>query len=401
MPSRSKTGARPRSSRPRSDTRGTKRPGVKKVPTAVKRTSRKGTLTRRKTPPPARRSPTRAPAPRTLTRSPALWWREPLKESALADASPGEREVLIAQERALKTEQLKERIQTLRKYSTAFEASDGYSLRTSDIVRLPASKLKKVERAFQALRRAQSHPHVEFVAKSDQQRIAAKRRAGEILPGQKRFLIHHGDARLARAEWVDGDIQITTSVKGGEIYERIYLFPKRPRSWPQVVRQTQALMRRGMRTGNYKILNSLYGAIGELVSIDKLEDSLEQFYSTYSRWLAGTILGWVWMGTSLDEARTRQRKQKTQAERFQEQRKMLQQRESDRMRRRLGMKVPKRQRRIVFYVLYQGSVVSRRYDTRKEAEQYISRALWMSRGAREASDYEISERYARVRGATE
>lgn len=379
MPSRSKTGTRPRSPRTRPRTRVSKRSGSKRVPVKVKR-----------------KSP-------DLVQRPAKWWREPLPLPALSDAGPDEREALIAQERVLKTEQLKERLRTLRKYSSAFDPSKGYTLRTSEIIRLPLAKLRKLDRAWQALQRAQSHPYVEFHARTPKQKKAAKQRAGEILPDQKVFLIHHGDARLARAEWVDGEIQITTTVKGGEIYERIYLFKKRPRSWNQVQSNTRALMRRGMRTGNYKILNSLYGPIGELVSLDKLEDSLEQFFATYSRWLAGTILGWVWMGTSLDSARERQRKQKTQAERFQEQRKLRQQRESDRLRRRLGMRVPKRRdnRRIVFYVAYRGSVVSRRYDTRREAQDYISRALMMSRGLREARDYEIIERFARIRGATE
>lgn len=321
MPTRSKKGARPRSSRTRPITRPTKRAGSKTVPEKVKRITT------------------------DLVQRPAQWWREPLKESALRDAGPDERAALIAQERVLKTAQLKERLRTLRRYSSAFDPSEGYTLRTSEIIRLPLRKLKRLDLAWQSLQRAQSRPYVEFKARTPKQKKAAKQRAGEIVPGQKVFLIHHGDARTARAEWKDGQIQVTTTVKGGEIYERIYYFEKRPRSWEQVQANTRALMRRGMRTGNYKILNSLYGPIGELVSLDKLEDSLEQFYATYNKWLAGTILGWVWMGTSLDSARQRQRKQKTQAERFQEQRKIIRQKESDRMRRRLGMKVPKRRKR--------------------------------------------------------
>jgi hypothetical protein len=280
-----------------------------------------------------------------LVPRPARWWREPLPATKLADVGPDEASFLIAQERLLKTEQLKEQLRTLRRYSNAFGAAQGFPLQTTKLIRLPDAKLKRLKRAYQALQRAQSQPYVEFTARTPKQKTAGRQRAGEILPQQKRFLIHHGDARLARADWIDGEIQITTTVKGGEIYERIYLFRKRARSWHSVVVQTQALMKRGMRTGNYKILNSLYGPIGELVSLDKLIDSLEQFFSTYNRWLAGTILGWVWMGTSLDVARKRQRRQKTQAERFQDQRRLLLQREQDLVKRRLGMKVPRRRKR--------------------------------------------------------
>lgn len=335
-----------------------------------------------------------------LVGRPGKWWRDPLSPSKLAGAGPDEREVLIAQERVLRTEQLKERLRTLRQFSSAFDASKGYPLRTSELIRLPIAKLRKLNKAYESLRRAQSQPYVTFHAKTEKQRQAARQRAGQILPEQKVFLIHHGDARRARAEWKDGTIQITTAVTGGEIYERMYLFDRRPRSWKQVVSFTRDHMRRGVKYGNYKILNSLYGPIGELVESDRLLESLDQFYSTYSQWLAGTILGWIWMGTSVDAARKKQRRQKTQAERFQERRKELRQREQDLLRRRLGMKTPQRRakRRLVYFVTYGGSVVSRPLASRELAQQMIRRSLAASFGRRQQRDYRIQRKIIRVRG---
>lgn len=331
---------------------------------------------------------------------PGKWWREPLSPSQLQDAGPDEREVLIAQERVLRTEQLKERLRTLRQFSSAFDASKGYPLRTSELIRLPLAKLRKLNKAYESLRRAQSHPYVTFHAKTEKQKAAARRRAGEILPEQKVFLIHHSDARRARAEWKDGVIQITTTVTGGELYERMYLFERRPRSWQQVTTYTQALMRRDMKYGYYKILNSLYGPIGDLVESDRLLENLDQFFSTYNRWLAGTILGWVWMGTSVDVSRKKQRRQKTLAERFQERRKEARQREQDLLKRRLGMKTPQRRakRRLVYFVTYRGSVVSRPLASRELALQMIRRSLAASFGRRQQRDYRIQRKIIRVRG---
>lgn len=287
----------------------------------------------------------KVPAPTKKIQRPGRWWRTPLPAEKLKDLPSDEAAFLVAQERLLKTEQLKDQLRELRAYSSDFDAAKGFPLREADLIRLAPAKLRKIKRAYATLKHAQSQPFVTFSPKTTKQKRAAKLRAGEILPGQRKFLIHHGDARLAQAEWKDGEIQITTRVKGGEIYERIYFFPRRPRSWKEVIRETKALQRRGMRSGYYKIYNTVYGPIGELVDIDALVDALEQFFSTYNKWLAGTILGWVWMSTSIDVARKKQRKHKTTAERFQEQRKALAQREQDRLKRRLGIKVPKRRRR--------------------------------------------------------
>lgn len=285
------------------------------------------------------------PSPTKKIQRPGRWWRTPLPAEKLRDLPTDEAAFLVAQERLLRTENLKEQLRELRAFSSDFDAAKGFPLKDADLIRLPSAKLRKIKRAHATLKHAQSQPFITFTPKTPKQKRAAKKRAGVILPGQRKFIIHHGDARLARAEWTDGEIQVTTRVKGGELFERIYYFPRTPRSWKEVIRETKALQRRGMRSGYYKIFNTVYGPIGELVDIDALVDALEQFFSTYNKWLAGTILGWVWISNSIDVARKKQRRHKTTAERFQDQRKLLAQREQDRLKRRLGMKVPKRRKR--------------------------------------------------------
>lgn len=322
-------------------TRNGRRDRSRKPPRRAKRPAIK--LTRSgKVPQPLKKRARTSRARKVLIPRPGAWWRTPIAAEKLRDLPPDEAALLIAQERMLRTERVKDTIRELRQFSSDFDAENGYPLDDRKLIRIPAAKIRKLRRAHETLKRATSHPFVTFTPKTKKQKKSAEGRAGKILPGQRKFIIHHSDARSAKAEWKDGEIQITTTVKGGQIFERIYLFRRKPRRWSDVVRFTKDLMRRGMRTGYYKIYNSVYGPIGELVSIDALIDSLEQFFSTYNKWLAGTIKGWVWMSTSLDVARTKQRRQKTTAERFQERRKELQQQEQDRLKRRLGMRVPKR-----------------------------------------------------------
>lgn len=269
---------------------------------------------------------------RILTQRPARWWREPIEARKLAGLDSEEAHYLIAQERLLKTEQLKEQIRKLRQYSTEFGPAQGYTLSELELIRLPAAKLRKLKRAHESLQRALSQPSVEFTARTKKQKEAAKKRAGEIIPGQKRFVIHHGDAARAKAEWKGGEIQIKTTVKGGELYETIYYFPRKPRRWSDVIKYTEQIQRRGMRTGIYKIFNTLYGPIGMPVSQPRLVEALEDYFSTYSKWLAGTILGWVWMGTSVDKVVRKERKRLAAAERF----KMVREHKAYKERRRIA-----------------------------------------------------------------
>lgn len=325
MPARK--GARDRSRKP-SRAHSKRSPSGKRVSNKQVPAPKRG----KKSAPP---KPVRAQRP-TFTQRPGAWWREPIDKRKLSGLGEDEARFLVEQERLLKTELLKEQIRTLRQYSTEFDAADGYPLTTSELIRIPATKLRKLRRAHESLQRAKSQPNVEISARTKKQKKTAKQRAGEIIPGQKRFLIHHGDAAKAKAVWKDGEIEIKTTVKGGEIYERIYYFPRRPRTWGDVKRMTADLQRRGMRTGIYKVFNTLYGPIGQPVQLSKLQEALEDFFGTYSKWLAGTILGWIWIGTSIDSSLKRERRRLAAAERFKMTREFKAYKERRRIEERLG-----------------------------------------------------------------
>lgn len=282
------------------------------------------------------------PAKIAVSKAPpvAAFYREPVAERKLIGLPPKEARHVVAQERAYKVAKLKEDIETLRRIFGGFEARDGYPLTTEKLIRLPAAKLDRIRKYMEQYRRATSVPTVQFTPKTYAERRAAIQRAGLLGLKQKVFFIHHSDARIATARYVKdekggdrwGTIEIVTQAKGGVIRERIYYFPHRPRSWDDVVSYTEELLEAGMLSGFYKIFNSIYGPIGDLVEREKLIETLEGFYSTYNAWLAGTILGWVWLGTSYDDAADKQEKQRTTAQRFQEARAKVAKREAKAMR---------------------------------------------------------------------
>jgi hypothetical protein len=275
---------------------------------------------------------------------PARWWREPIDPKKLEGLSEDEAHVYIVQERGLRVAQLQEKIRTLRKFSNDFTAANGYPLQSHDLVRLHPSRYKKLNAAYQQIRNAQSRPHVFYQPRSKRQRAAAQRLAGELIPNQKIFVIHHGNAERGSAKFdpETGEIQVATTVKGGELYQIIYRMPKRPKSWRQVKTFTRQLKKRGMKYGRYRLFTDLYGPIGTTYELSTLEDGIDEFFATYSKYMSTTVLGWLWVGTSLDKARRHVRRAKSTAERFQEARERMEQQREDRVKRQLGIRVPKR-----------------------------------------------------------
>lgn len=280
------------------------------------------------------------PHPVKITR-PARWWRDPLTPARMRDlreSGAGEDEIAVirAQERQLKTELIKNQIRELRKYSRDFEASAGYRLKDNELIRLHPSKLKKLKDAHEQIVRAKGQPYLEVRPRSQRQEKDTLKRAGKILPGQKVYFLHGVSTKDAETKFTDGRLQIVHKVRGGEIHDINYYFPRKPRSWGEVKKFTRELQRRGMKTGNYKLLNSLYGSIGGLVSRDQMLEQLDEYFGTYNKFMAGTILGWRWYGTSLDKARGKQRREKTTAERFKETRDFLARKEKRKIEEKLG-----------------------------------------------------------------
>lgn len=255
---------------------------------------------------------------RTLIPRPSKWYREPIAPDRLALIDEREQPTFIAQERILRLEKLKQKIRDLRKYSNDFSAANGITLRTRELVRISASTYGKINRAADILSRATARPFVPVTPRTPAQRKSVVEQAGEIIPGQKRFLVHTESAARTKATFAKGELKLIETVKGGELYEIRYLFQRRPRSWNDVKKFTLELQQRGMRAGNYKLINTLYGDIGIPVTLNKLQEGLESYYGTYNRFMAGTILGWRWYGTSIDAAFRKEDKIKRVQDRFKE-----------------------------------------------------------------------------------
>lgn len=292
------------------------------------------------------KKPTKKPA-KQLQR-PAAWWRVPIPPAKLAGLSDDEKQFLIAQERLLRIEKIKDDIRILRQFSHDFTAAHGYPLRTHELIRLHPTRARKLHDAVMVIRRAQAKPNIVLTPKNARQKKTAKQRAGQLIPGQKKFILHPNNAN-ATARFVDKGrvIEIVTPIPGRQgrgdkaIFARQYLFPRRPRSWDDVA-DMSADLQKVMRPGAYRLITTQYGTIAELVQREKLTEILDGYLASYNKGFAETILGWEWLGDNFTSARKRVAHKKTVEERWAAVRKQRQQAELDRVKDRLGIQHPKR-----------------------------------------------------------
>ncbi len=138
--------------------------------------------------------------------------------------------------------------------------------------------------------------------RSARQRKSSKQIAGELFKKQRRYILHVPTSENASTSFQNGVLTVTTKAKGVNLFKGYYFFPRKPRSWDDVLKMTADIMRSGMENGLYKVYNSIYGEIGEAVSRSKLLQVLEEVYTNYNQYLSGTILGFIWRGTDYKQA---------------------------------------------------------------------------------------------------
>lgn len=251
---------------------------------------------------------------------PAKWWREPLTRAQLEQIAPENREAAIERARAIAVERVKNDIRQLRKFATGFDASDGYSLNTRELIRLPAARQRKLFKNADILRRATSRPFVAVSPRTPAQRKNLKTDFGQLLPGQKKFIYHTPSPATTEVHFRNGKPEVVSKVKGGELFERIYYFHRRPKSWDDLIDLTERLLPSMPRNGRFKIYTAQLGAVGDTMTHDQIIAHLNEFFFQYDNRFSETILGYQWFGDSFDTARSRLKRKKTMEERFKERR---------------------------------------------------------------------------------
>lgn len=247
---------------------------------------------------------------------PGSWWREPLTVDQLRKVDPDLRDAAVANAREIRTAKLKEQLRLARQYSKDFTPANGYTLIERELIRLPASKLEKLRHAAIQLANALSRPHVIVTPVTQAQLKSTVHRAGRLFPSQTKFIVHTLQAERTKPRFRKGQLELVIKLKKGEMVERLYLFPRRPKSWDDVYSMTEKIQQKGIKTGYYKLYSSLYGAIANAVSHDRMLRSLNEFFAVYRNEMAQGILGWQWIGSTYKSQRKAQKKQFTTEERF-------------------------------------------------------------------------------------
>jgi hypothetical protein len=265
---------------------------------------------------------------------PTKWWREPFGERRLKKDDNAE--YLISQARKERLGYIQDAIRELRTVAKGYEARDGYPLDSRKLVRISQSSYDKIRRDILKIRDAKSRPYIEVKPRSTRQKKSTIQKTGEVLKGQKVYFYHDTTGTGSTAEFVDGNLQIKTPVGKTLLFTRYYYFPRRPRSWGDIEKMTQDLMRTGMRSGLYRMYNSIYGEIGESNELSQLMDVLQSVYSNYGKWLSGTLLGWVWTGDTFESSQRRSKKYKTIRERYRDTQRELKIKKAKQIKKRLS-----------------------------------------------------------------
>lgn len=195
---------------------------------------------------------------------------------------------------------LKESILLARKFGKGFEARDGYSLKRSEIVRMPAARLEKLRRVSKVIRQAMGSPYLAYSPSSKQSRAAIARHAGQLFKGQKRFFVHTDFPEKSRVRVIDGRVEISRKINEKiTIFDR-YFYLHKPRTWDDIISQIEDMLPE-MPDGFYNIISSKYGQIGMHMHKKYILGELQRRWADYDRsapGFAGAILGLKWVGDS-------------------------------------------------------------------------------------------------------
>lgn len=244
------------------------------------------------------RAPVRRPLP-----APGQWWREPLtRQQRESTDDPDQLASLRALERHKRVERLKEQIRELREFSNGYGAGDGYPLSTRKLVRIPASKIAKVRRESEVLRTARARYYVPVSPRTEKQRKSVEKiSGGKLLKNQKKYLVHITSSKTAKAKFIDGNLQIVDAVKGGDLMRRIYMFPRRSKTWEPIVGMIEDIFESSPE-GYYQMFNSVYGPIGRIISKSLFIANIDTQFSGYDPKMHGTLIGVIWVANTLTGA---------------------------------------------------------------------------------------------------
>lgn len=256
----------------------------------------------------------------TRRTQPAAWFRDSVKrEQALErkDDYIGAR--LEYQRRESDREYLKESVKLLRRFTTGFEAKDGYALR--DTAWLTGPKLAKVKKLAAQIREEQASDHIEKLGRTKAQRDALSRYTGQTgIKNRKRFIVHTAHPETTKVKIVkrkgakSSVVETEESVPGGKVHQRFFHFSDYSKKPPVTFKGISALTKRmvkDMPDGYYVIMTSNHGAIGVPIERNRILHVLQENYHSYDildkfnkddRGLAEVVLGFKFTSFTVEGA---------------------------------------------------------------------------------------------------
>lgn len=194
----------------------------------------------------------------------------------------------------------REGVKLLRRLTNDFRAEDGYDLRK--IKGFSSSKLSRITRLAADARSIVSAPAVRFIPRKRSSVSAVRKHTGQRLPKQKVWYVPTPKPDQTKVEIKRGKLQTARQVRGGKVYDRYFYFPRRPKSFDDVIEMTEEMLP-DMPKGFYLLMQSRYGFIGGGSDRDQLLTYLNSWFAVYDKMtgheeLGATILGFRWTGST-------------------------------------------------------------------------------------------------------
>lgn len=300
----------------------------KKIP---KRPARKA-LSKPSSPKTVSKPRLRAGAPsKVSTVQPAKWFRDSVHRGWANDTQAVE-----YARRQSEVDYLRESIKMLRKFYRGFTASDGYSLRTREIVRLDAGKHAQISSLAAQLRKEMASDYQIVRPRSKRSKDALYKHTGASrykAKDRKAFVAHvpnkHTQVKIEAPKGRGGAQVKEVTTRTGAETKRIYYYfadfieddDDYPRTMEDIIDLTREMLPK-MRQGYYVFNSADYGFIAAPMYKDFLLSELSSRWLDYdrfspdvslkdSRGLAESLVGYTLVSTKLEGAKHEYRERQT------------------------------------------------------------------------------------------
>lgn len=197
-------------------------------------------------------------------------------------------------------------IATARKFLYGFEAKDGYDARQP--WKIPASKLRKLQRVTRTLQSQLRQPHIEKAvprtAKRARRALSDFARQAKPASQVRKFIVPLVDPNFQTVRATRGRLVFGRDVPGAKLQYTYFVKPKNARTFDDIIAWIEKNYRRWPK-GQYQVIMSQHGLVSDSAHRDGLVGLMNRWHTQYDN-VQGkeetpdALIGFLWMGDDID-----------------------------------------------------------------------------------------------------